>query len=386
MRLLVSVISAWLLWHPSGLPLQFDEALAKQMLNYATVSFCDESQIKHWSCPICGLSPALTNVTVVQDMKLQLRAYVGFQQQTPGSSAGPTAVVAFRGTVDKDLKNWEEDLGVGHAEPWYPHLPDGTVPMPNPSQYIGVTVHAGFYDAFSHLRGGIYAALQEKVRSLQPSSSSGFSSVNSSAEPLSVEERSLDATLLQKQHESWLRTQPSFLAGSASAKLPVLVTGHSLGGAMATLFAFEAPLLIPGIAISAVYTFGQPRTGSLAFSGAYVAAGLADRHFRVTHHHDPVPQYPWPILGFHHVPTEVFYPEEGGTDYRVCSRFEGEDSLGQNGACNFIFCLKPSDHTLYLNMTTGDQGCQAPVLGAESAAHESVRVLEDALRARSMKS
>lgn len=47
----------------------------------------------------------------------------------------------------------------------------------------------------------------------------------------------------------------------------LLITGHSLGGALATIAAFELSLI--GYRVSGVFTFGSPRVGSLMFAQAF---------------------------------------------------------------------------------------------------------------------
>jgi len=56
---------------------------------------------------------------------------------------------------------------------------------------------------------------------------------------------------------------------SAKASTKLLLTGHSLGGALATIAAFELSLI--GYRVSGVYTFGSPRVGSLMFAQAFDA-------------------------------------------------------------------------------------------------------------------
>lgn len=46
------------------------------------------------------------------------------------------------------------------------------------------------------------------------------------------------------------------------------LTGHSLGGALATLAAYDIAALWPTMAVSC-YTFGAPRTGNRAFAVDY---------------------------------------------------------------------------------------------------------------------
>ncbi len=70
-------------------------------------------------------------------------------------------------------------------------------------------------------------------------------------------------------------------------KRPLYFTGHSMGGALATL----ASTLSPGP--TATYTFGAPRVGNRAFATAL------RNLFRIVHADDIAPKYPLP-LGYRH--------------------------------------------------------------------------------------
>jgi len=72
-----------------------------------------------------------------------------------------------------------------------------------------------------------------------------------------------------------------------SGRRPLYFTGHSMGGALATL----ASTLAPGP--SATYSFGAPRVGDGAF-----ARGLTNL-IRIVHGADIAPRYPLP-LGYRH--------------------------------------------------------------------------------------
>ena len=77
----------------------------------------------------------------------------------------------------------------------------------------------------------------------------------------------------------------------AGPALPLFVTGHSLGGALATLAAFRLTCQ-PGdldarVALASTYTFGAPRVGNAAFCGAY-----ASTVWRVVDDLDVVPELP----------------------------------------------------------------------------------------------
>ena len=68
--------------------------------------------------------------------------------------------------------------------------------------------------------------------------------------------------------------QPCWLAAAFEILLP-FCTGHSLGGAMATLAAYDIRTGLQAIAMSNIevvcYTFAAPRTGNHAFARDYNA-------------------------------------------------------------------------------------------------------------------
>jgi len=104
------------------------------------------------------------------------------------------------------------------------------------------------------------------------------------------------------------------------------ITGHSLGGALATVCAVHLGASADSIGqpVSAVYTFGSPRVGNEKFAAFFHTATLAS--WRITHSHDAVVHAPgegsW--WGYHHVANEVFY-DESFKSHRVCSG-SGEDN------------------------------------------------------------
>jgi hypothetical protein len=76
---------------------------------------------------------------------------------------------------------------------------------------------------------------------------------------------------------------------AAASGLPVIVTGHSKGGAMARLAALRL-LAEAGITPVGVYTFGAPRTGNIAFGQDY--ASKIRRDWRFENQDDLVPHLP----------------------------------------------------------------------------------------------
>ena len=82
---------------------------------------------------------------------------------------------------------------------------------------------------------------------------------------------------------------------------PVVVTGHSLGGAVATIIAshlqaHQFPLHL--------VTFGSPRPG-----GAKFRKRLKVPHHRFVHGLDVVPHMPLALFGFRHVSPAIVLPE-----------------------------------------------------------------------------
>jgi len=67
------------------------------------------------------------------------------------------------------------------------------------------------------------------------------------------------------------------------------ITGHSLGGALATLTAtwFE----VNGTPVEGVHTFGSPRVGNNFFAAGYAALGLDERSWRWIMEGDPIPAF-----------------------------------------------------------------------------------------------
>lgn len=84
----------------------------------------------------------------------------------------------------------------------------------------------------------------------------------------------------------------------------VFVTGHSLGGALATLAALDLATEHPSTQIT-MYNFGSPRVGDWGYAGFY--NGNVSESFRVVVPADIVPKVPlggWRPFGYRHVRRE----------------------------------------------------------------------------------
>ena len=180
------------------------------------------------------------------------------------SRCGRVAILCYRGTEPTNLANWLGDADVGS------HAVD-----------VGgarLTVHSGFY---RNVRATRWAILELLHAALRGESLAGAS------------------TCVDHPLEA------------------LYVTGHSLGGAMAVLFALglagQAEHRALGEHLRAVYTFGQP----LAISGPLpeAAAALGEKVFRHVHGRDIIPSLPPRVWG----PLEHFgheFHDAGGQWHR----------------------------------------------------------------------
>lgn len=111
-----------------------------------------------------------------------------------------------------------------------------------------------------------------------------------------------------KVHRGFAHAYAAVRAGIVQIVPPganLVITGHSLGGALATLCAEDLNDLYP---IDSVITFGSPRVGNGAFARRYNDP-LADLTARIVNAHDPVPHLPWIFGTYRHVATQHYLNE-----------------------------------------------------------------------------
>lgn len=163
------------------------------------------------------------------------------------SRCGRVVLLAYRGTEPTNLASWIGDADVG--------------PEPMPLAGERLAVHSGFHRNVRATRWGVLAELSA-----------------------ALEGRSLLDSELRVDHP-----------------LEALyVTGHSLGGAMAALFALSLGPAERAIAdrLRAIYTFGQPLATAVPLPET--AHRLGRRLFRHVFPRDPIPTLPaasWGHLG-----------------------------------------------------------------------------------------
>ncbi|MQL96699.1 hypothetical protein Taro_029381 [Colocasia esculenta] len=155
-------------------------------------------------------------------------------------------VIAFRGTQEHSIQNWVEDLFWKQLDLNYPEVSDAMV-------------HHGFYSAYHNttMRPGILNAVN--------------------------------------------------MAKKFYGDIGIIVTGHSMGGAMASFCALDLAVNQCEDNVQ-LMTFGQPRIGNAAFA-SYFSKNVP-KTVRVINEHDMVPHLPpfytyFPQKTYHHFPREV---------------------------------------------------------------------------------
>lgn len=145
-------------------------------------------------------------------------------------------------------------------------------------------VHEGFIDAYMSLRKQVMGALVELYKGRpSPDVESGSHSL----------ER----------------------IGGEAEGLPLFLSGHSLGGALATFASYEAARYFKRIGLRrrqdiACTTFGCPKLGNEAFKARYER--LVETHWRFEIASDPIPKVPIILLNYVHVGVHVLMDQSGG--------------------------------------------------------------------------
>ena len=125
------------------------------------------------------------------------------------------------------------------------------------------------------------------------------------------------------------------------------VTGHSLGAAIALHCAVTIAQTFPRPVT--LYNFGEPRVGNQPFAQFASSVLATGQQYRVTHASDPVPHVPPMAFGFLHTPHELWYNNNGGTNYQDCN----DSASAEDPNCSdSTIPIAISDHLLYLGICT----------------------------------
>ena len=132
----------------------------------------------------------------------------------------------------------------------------------------------------------------------------------------------------------------------------ILITGHSLGGAIASLFAFDIYYYSFPYQITSLITFGSPRVGNNYFSEYMYSFPFTS--YRITHYYDIVPHVPEQLLNYKHISQEIWY-NKNNTDYLICQD-ENEEDPNCSNSCAPFQCTSINDHFNYINISMGNDG------------------------------
>jgi len=98
----------------------------------------------------------------------------------------------------------------------------------------------------------------------------------------------------------------------------IVVTGHSLGGAMAQLAALD---IVERYTKVTVITYGSPRVGDVHFSMLFMST--LNNTIRMVHEKDIIPKIPsYTFLGYYHTVQEVW---DHNNAFQLCDSENGED-------------------------------------------------------------
>ncbi|KAL6784116.1 hypothetical protein ACKKBG_A04865 [Auxenochlorella protothecoides x Auxenochlorella symbiontica] len=268
-----------------------DWVVARRLAEYVAASYCNTSNIAAWNCTRCGdpsseddqsSGPEFELETLAWDAAWDLLGFVGW------SNSLQATVIAFRGTDSRSIYNW-----VTNMRTWRTDLN-----LTTPGAPANALVHGGFLTSWSG------SSLSRSVTRA--------------------------AAALQRRH----------------GPHPVHATGHSLGGALATICAMELRAL-HGLHDVRLTTFGSPRVGNAVFA-AWLQR-VVPEHWRFTHNRDIVPSVAPPYMGFWHLAREVWVLDQAGaaTLVGICDA-TGEDIRCHNSVCHLGLCSSVADHLLYL--------------------------------------
>ena len=131
-----------------------------------------------------------------------------------------------------------------------------------------------------------------------------------------------------------------------------MITGHSLGGALATFAGVDIKTTLGVTTTMNMYTFGSPRCGNQAFTDFVFKQFSTQGYQRLTHYNDVVPHLPPLEFGFNHAGNEVWQNNQGDSLAVVqCANSAGKT---ENKACaDSILATGVDAHLRYLAVTIG---------------------------------
>jgi triacylglycerol lipase len=216
---------------------------------FQTVGYCDRTAGQ--LAELAHLAYDSPDQIALQVRQLGFAKFIFFSQgNTQAFLAGNATdiILAFRGSEPLSLGDWLSDADCQRMKA------------------CGGRVHAGFWQDWQ----SIWATVETQLSQIYGSGSGG-------------------AAGGQRDRRFWL-------------------TGHSLGGALATLAGIQ--LQMCGYGVNGIYTFGTPRVGDRSFALQFNRR-LYQHTFRLVNHKDVVPHLPPLGLGYAHVGQLIYFDRDG---------------------------------------------------------------------------
>lgn len=200
----------------------------------------------------------------------------------PGVGGGDFAILAFRGTEEDSIDILTD---INFFKRLFPeeNLAEKTAQEPEATQKkrkkpSKLYAHGGFLQGVLNVWG---SALSKEITDIYPEAKwKGAQGIS----------------------EALLNLEPG---------IAIYFTGHSLGGALATLAAHKAMVYQSSFQVTGLYTFGSPRTSQHDLTMA-INRELGDRSYRVVNYIDVVPRLPPRIpfiLQFHHIDHLIYFSQ-----------------------------------------------------------------------------
>ena len=140
-----------------------------------------------------------------------------------------------------------------------------------------------------------------------------------------------------------------------NSPLEIIIFGHSLGGAISTLAAYDLGLkynisigLKDNISIGSVWTFGSPRVGNKDFA-KYYTENKTWSDYRFTYSKDPITHLPPISWDFHHVGIE-YYLNPTQMTYKILDDLESKEGNNQFSLCEDNILKNVKDHNGYFKI------------------------------------
>ncbi|GJP43027.1 hypothetical protein CLOM_g2533 [Closterium sp. NIES-68] len=228
-------------------------------------------------------------------------------------------VVAFRGTEQTKLKDLLTDISLSPSSLDPERTSSGDFDQ-------DVMVHGGFLAAYDSVRArlrSLIALITDPDRSAPLTAQSDAAATDADADA-----------------DSSIHSADS-LSGSDTWR--VYLTGHSLGGALSTLFAYElsqSNLVRDRNIHLTMYNYGSPRVGNAAFVARF-NAHVADS-WRIVNRSDIIPTVP-KLMGYRHVCCPVYLSPGGPSGDLQSDASKEEIGVDDGYAAEVVGEANPND-------------------------------------------